>query len=68
MRRLAQVHSLHIALSRQGFSCHEEELEWWQFGDTTFSALITFQACSTGLCVVVCAQRMHARIIERSLM
>ncbi|KAK9839516.1 hypothetical protein WJX81_006803 [Elliptochloris bilobata] len=41
-----EVHSLHIALSRAGFSCHEDELEWWQFGDTTFSALITFQACS----------------------
>ena len=43
---MLQVHSLQIALSRQGFSCHEEELEWWQFGDTTYSALLTFQARS----------------------
>lgn len=66
-RLLSQVHSLHVALSRQGFSCHEEELEWWQFGDTTFGALITFQACGTSLCVVGCAQRMHARRTARSL-
>jgi len=44
--RSAQVHSLQIALSRNGYSCHEEELQWWQFGDTTFSALITFQVHS----------------------
>ena len=52
LRLGAQVHSLHVALSRQGFSCHEEELEWWHFGDTTFSALITFQACSESLFVL----------------
>lgn len=46
MCTVSQVHSLQIALSRAGFSCHEEEEEWWQFGDTTFSALITFQARS----------------------
>ena len=40
-----QVHALQVALDRAGMSCGEDDEQWWQFGDGTHSALVTFQAC-----------------------
>ena len=40
-----QVHALQVALDRAGMSCGEDDEQWWQFGDSTHSALVTFQAC-----------------------
>ena len=74
MCTVSQVHSLQIALSRAGFSCHEEEEEWWQFGDTTFSALITFQARSLfatdeqgQLCLLKCSVAAERHALVRVL-
>ena len=41
-----QVHALQVALESAGMSCGEDDEQWWQFGDSTHSALVTFQACS----------------------
>lgn len=40
-----QVHALQVALDAAGMSCGEDDEQWWQFGDSTHSALVTFQAC-----------------------
>ena len=40
------VHELQVALNGKGFHCGEEDEEWWQFGDPTHAALVTFQACA----------------------
>ena len=40
------VHALQVALDRAGMHCGDEDEQWWQFGDSTHSALVTFQACS----------------------
>ena len=37
------VHALHAALERQGFWPGEDDMRWWQFGDTTVSALQSAQ-------------------------
>lgn len=37
------VHQLHCALGRRGYHCGEDDEVWWQFGDSTFSALVAFQ-------------------------
>eukprot|EP00884_Botryococcus_braunii_P015382 jgi/Botrbrau1/2527/Bobra.0079s0015.5 len=48
------VSTLHSALNDRGYHCGDEEEEDMFFGDGTFSALITFQACAglpeTGVC------------------
>lgn len=48
------VHALHVLLSDAGFYPNDDELQWWQFGDTTVAAIKTFQACNgmpeTGTC------------------
>ena len=41
------VHELQVALNRAGFHCGDDDEQWWQFGDATYSALLTFQACSS---------------------
>ena len=38
-----QVHALHVALRGAGFTCAEDDLRWWQFGDSTESVLQGFQ-------------------------
>ena len=43
---MCQVHSLQVALSNRGYFCGDEDMEWWQFGSSTFSALQTFQVGS----------------------
>jgi len=40
------VHALQVALENAGMSCGDDDEQWWQFGDSTYSALVTFQACS----------------------
>lgn len=49
-----EVHVMQVALQKQGFYCGEDDMQWWQFGDTTAAALKTFQASSglpeTGVC------------------
>jgi len=48
------VHALHVLLTDAGYYPDDDELQWWQFGDTTVAAIKTFQACSgmpeTGTC------------------
>lgn len=43
-----EVHALHVALSRHGFYCGDDDMQWWMFGDSTMMALRTYQA-SAGL-------------------
>ena len=38
-----QVHALHVALKQAGFSCSSDELQWWQYGDSTHGAVQVFQ-------------------------
>ncbi|KAK9825805.1 hypothetical protein WJX74_009254 [Apatococcus lobatus] len=40
------VHGLQVALDRMGFNPGREDMQWWQFGDSTYGALQTMQACS----------------------
>ena len=40
------VRLLQVALDSKGFCVSEDELEYWMFGDTTETALKTFQACN----------------------
>ena len=40
------VRLLQLALDKKGFCVSDDELEFWMFGDTTETALKTFQACS----------------------
>uniref|UniRef100_A0A7S0RU51 Peptidoglycan binding-like domain-containing protein n=1 Tax=Chlamydomonas leiostraca TaxID=1034604 RepID=A0A7S0RU51_9CHLO len=48
------VHVMQLALGAGGYSCGEDEEQWWQFGEGTLNALKTFQACSglpeSGVC------------------
>lgn len=37
------VHELQVALVQQGFWPGEDDMQWWQFGDATCSAVQTFQ-------------------------
>ena len=41
----AAVHGLQVALDRMGFNPGREDMQWWQFGDTTYGALQTMQVC-----------------------
>ena len=40
------VHELQVALNGAGFFCGDDDEQWWQFGDSTYAALVTFQACA----------------------
>ena len=40
------VHALHVLLDDAGFCAGEDDVRWWQFGDSTVAALKTFQACN----------------------
>lgn len=40
------VHALHVLLSDAGYYPCDDELQWWQFGDSTVAAIKTFQACN----------------------
>ena len=48
------VHALHVLLTDAGYYPDDDELQWWQFGDTTITAIKTFEACNgmpeTGTC------------------
>lgn len=37
------VHHLQVALRRKGFDCHNDDLLWWQYSDSTQSAVQYFQ-------------------------
>lgn len=37
------VHHLHVALQRRGYSFQADDSQWWQFGDSTFNAVQVFQ-------------------------
>ena len=37
------VHGLQVALDRMGFNPGREDMQWWQFGDSTYGALQTMQ-------------------------
>ena len=39
----AAVHGLQVALDRMGFNPGKEDMQWWQFGDSTYGALQTMQ-------------------------
>ncbi|KAG2494501.1 hypothetical protein HYH03_007270 [Edaphochlamys debaryana] len=41
-----EVHALQVALSNAGFHPSDDDMRWWQFGDTTNNALRYFQGCS----------------------
>lgn len=41
------VNQLHAALLREGYYPGEEEMEEWVFGDSTHSAMLTFQVART---------------------
>ena len=41
------MHALHVALGNHGFYPSDDDLRWWQFGDSTVAALKTFQAGGT---------------------
>ncbi|KAK9811174.1 hypothetical protein WJX73_008388 [Symbiochloris irregularis] len=40
------VHHLHVALQRAGYSFGSDDAQWWQFGDSTYNAVQVFQACN----------------------
>ena len=40
------VHALHVLLSDAGYYPCDDEIQWWQFGDSTVAAIKTFQACN----------------------
>jgi len=40
------VHALHVLLDDAGFCAGEDDVRWWQYGDSTVNAVKTFQACS----------------------
>jgi peptidoglycan hydrolase-like protein with peptidoglycan-binding domain len=40
------VHALHVLLDNAGFCAGEDDVRWWQYGDSTVNAVKTFQACS----------------------
>lgn len=40
------VHELQVALAQKGFWPGDDDMLWWQFGDTTCSAVQTFQVTS----------------------
>lgn len=40
------VHALHVLLCEAGFYPCDDEMQWWQFGDSTMAAIRTFQACN----------------------
>lgn len=39
------VRVMQEALTKAGFFCGDDDMEWWFFGDSTETALKTFQAC-----------------------
>ena len=41
-----EVHALHVLLENAGYWPSEDDLQWWQFGDSTVTAIKTFQACN----------------------
>lgn len=41
-----EVHALHVLLERAGYWPGEDDVQWWQFGDSTVTAIKTFQACN----------------------
>lgn len=49
-----EVHQLQALLSKHGFHCGEDDMNWWYFGSDTATALKTFQACNdlpeSGVC------------------
>ena len=50
----AEVRAMQAALTNAGFYCGEEDMQWWQVGEPTRQALLTFQASvnlpQTGVC------------------
>lgn len=40
---VSQVHELHVALQRKGFWSGDDDMQWWQYGDSTISAVQTAQ-------------------------
>lgn len=44
-----EVHELHVALELHGYYSSEDDRLWWQFGDPTYHALITFQVGFLGV-------------------
>ena len=40
------MHQLHSALAAAGYYVVDEDLEFWMFGESTTSCVMTFQACS----------------------
>lgn len=40
-----EVHALHVALQEHGYYPGEDDVRWWTYGDSTLTALKTFQAC-----------------------
>jgi len=40
-----EVHALHVVLTREGYYPGEDDIRWWTYGDTTVTAVKTFQAC-----------------------
>ncbi|KAG2424695.1 hypothetical protein HXX76_014271 [Chlamydomonas incerta] len=49
-----EVHALQVALSNCGFHTDEDDMLWWQFGDSTLNALRFYQSCNglpeSGVC------------------
>lgn len=41
-----EVHQLHCCLSKHGYYCGEDDMNWWFYGSGTIDAIKTFQACN----------------------
>lgn len=41
-----EVHALHVLLESAGYWPGEDDVQWWQYGDSTVAAVKTFQACN----------------------
>ena len=41
-----EVHALHVLLENAGYWPGEDDLQWWQYGDSTVAAIKTCQACN----------------------
>ncbi|GIL66280.1 hypothetical protein Vafri_19872, partial [Volvox africanus] len=58
-----EVHALQVALSNSGFHCGDDDMRWWQFGDSTLTALKYFQSCNSLPESGVCDERSWRRLL-----
>lgn len=58
-----EVHALHVLLEQAGYWPGEDDVQWWQFGDSTMAAIKTFQACNGMAESGTCDERVWKALI-----